>query len=373
MSSEQIHVGVVLMNLGGPTSSEAVKPFLYNLFSDTDIIKLGGGRIQERLARSISKHRSPKVAAIYEKINGCPKGCMGSKYCPNRNRHAVSDACSPINSLTEAQRRALEKNLNAEHSDVAFTVYTAMRYWIPFTETIINEMREDGITHTVFLPLYPHFSWTTTGSSFRDWEQVKKKQQAEGKSFPWTEYHIRNYHLNEWYVKAVNERIDAALASLENDDRMRTHLVFSAHGTPLSEVRSGDPYTREIAETVKAVMAQRTDAEEYWLGFQSRVGLAKWTQPNTAELMKRLCSYGIKNFVMIPIAFVTDHIETFYELNIELREDLEQEGYEVENLVVTEGLNDHPYFIRALSEEVSRQIGHMLPQPQNNVDIDSVS
>ncbi len=372
MSSEQIRIGVVLMNLGGPTSPEAVKPFLYNLFSDTDIIKLGGGRVQEGLARTISKFRSPKVAENYKKINGCPNGCMGSKYCPNRNDKKASKACSPINSLTEAQRRALEKLLNDEYPEVSFKAYTAMRYWIPFADAIMDEMREDGITHTVFLPLYPHFSWTTTGSSFRDWDQVKAKQKNEGKAFPWKEYHIRNYHLNESYLDAINQRIDEVLSSL-TVDRTRIHLVFSAHGTPIAEVESGDPYTKEIEETVKAVMARRPENETYWLSFQSRVGPAKWTQPNTVDLVKRLCDYGIKNFVMIPIAFVTDHIETLSELNIELREDLEKEGHEIENLVVMPGLNDHPDFIAALSQEVVHQIGHLLPEVHNKIKTSSVS
>jgi len=373
MSSEQIRIGVVLMNLGGPTSAEAVKPFLYNLFSDTDIIKLGGGRVQEGLARTISKFRSPKVAENYKKINGCPNGCMGSKYCPNRKDKKIADACSPINNLTEAQRRALEKHLSSEYPEVPFKVYTAMRYWIPFADTIMDEMREDGITHTVFLPLYPHFSWTTSGSSFRDWEQVKHKQKEAGKTHPWSEYHIRNYHLNESYLQAINQRIDEALATLDDVDRSRIHLVFSAHGTPVSEVESGDPYTKEIEETVKAVMATRPEKETYWLSYQSRVGPAKWTQPNTVDLVKRLCDYGIKNFVMIPIAFVTDHIETLSELNIELREDLESEGYKIENLTVMPGLNDHPDFIAALSQEVIHQIGHLLPESQNKINTSSVS
>src|SRR5699024_7254878 len=130
-------------------------------------------------------------------------------------------------------------------------------------------------------------------------------------------------------------------------------------GTPKLEVRSGDPYTDEIRQTMEAVMQMRGYDHEYWLGFQSKVGPQKWTQPNTAELVKRHLQYGIKNFLMIPIAFVTDHIETLYELGMELNGDLEEEGFTFESYGVTKGLNDHPAFIKALADEAKKRISHL--------------
>ena len=351
-----MRLGVVLMNLGGPTSEESLRTFLYNLFKDTDIIKLGGGVAQELLARGISKFRSPKVAKEYKKINACPNGCTGSKYCLNRENKVVSTCCSPINPLTERQRRGLEKALKQEMAGEFVKVYTAMRYWRPFAHHILDEMREDEIDHVVLLPLYPQFSWTTSGSSFRDWENVKNDQIKEGKKADWKEFHVKNYHLNGTYLDALNTRIEEALGRLDEDTRAKTHLIFSAHGTPLAEVESGDPYTKHIEETVQAIMARPDRTEQYWLSYQSRVGPAKWTQPNTEDLVLRLMDYGIKNILMIPVAFVTDHIETLCELNMELRETIEEEGFHVETLNVTEGLNDHPLFIQALLEEVKRQI-----------------
>tara|TARA_R100001143_G_scaffold63596_2_gene73260 strand:+ start:9015 stop:10130 length:1116 start_codon:yes stop_codon:yes gene_type:complete len=354
-------IGVVLMNLGGPTHEDNVRIFLKNLFSDEDIIKLGGGVGQNLFAKAISKFRAPYVAKDYKEINGCPKGCTGSKHCLNRKNKVVSECCSPINGLTELQRRTLEKYCKEILPEYEVKVYTCMRYWLPFADTIMDDLLEDGITHTILMPLYPQFSWTTTGSSFRDWENVLKEKFPDGNK-PWKEFHVKNYHLNESYLQAVNSRIDEALNEMDPDTRRKTHLVFSAHGTPLLEVRSGDPYTVEIKETMEAVMARREENNSYWLSFQSRVGPQKWTQPNTEELINRHLEYGIKNFLMVPIAFVTDHIETLYELGVELVENMEEEGFEFESYKVTKGLNDHPDFIKALAEEALNCLKHEIPE-----------
>ncbi|MGM0587213.1 MAG: ferrochelatase [Bacteroidota bacterium] len=357
--NSEMRLGIVLMNLGGPTHENNVRDFLYNLFRDEDIIKLGGGFWQNQFAKIISKFRAPNVAEDYKEINGCPKGCTGNKHCFNRKNKEVSTCCSPINGLTERQRRALEKSLKKELPDQFVKVYTCMRYWLPFADTTMEDMKEDGITHAVMVPLYPQFSWTTTGSSFRDWETVRNDKFGE--ELPWEEYYVKNYHLNENYLQSMNERIDEALAAMDDDTRQKTHLIFSAHGTPLLEVESGDPYTVEIKETMEAVMDRRERQEDYWLGFQSKVGPQKWTQPNTVDLVMRHAEYGIKNILLVPIAFVTDHIETLYELGVELEEELEEEGYEMENIAVMPGINDHPKYIQALQEEVFNKIEHLVP------------
>jgi len=350
-------LGIVLMNLGGPTHEDNVPIFLKNLFQDEDIIKLGGGSTQKLFAKIISKFRAPSVAEDYKQINGCPKGCTGNKHCYNRKNKEVSTCCSPINGLTESQRRGLEKYFSKILPHVDVRVYTCMRYWLPFADTIMDDMLEDEITHAVMMPLYPQFSWTTTGSSFRDWENVEKEKFGK-QGTPWKQFHVKNYHRNESYLQSINNRIDEALEEMDEETRQKTHFIFSAHGTPLLEVRSGDPYTVEIKETMEAVMERREEKHSYWLGFQSRVGPQKWTQPNTEALVRRHLQYGIKNFLMIPIAFVTDHIETLFELSVELVEDLEEEGYEFESMKVMKGLNDHPLYIKALAEETLRVLSH---------------
>ena len=348
------------MNLGGPTGPDAVRPFLYNLFRDEDIIKIGGGRLQNFFAKTIAKFRAPGIADDYREINGCPNGCTGNRHCPNRQNRVVSEGCSPINGLTESQRRGLEKHFKSVLPDHEVRVYTCMRYWIPFADTTMDDMVSDGITHAVLMPLYPQFSWTTTGSSFRDWEQHRRKKFGE--ETPWKEFHVKNYYRNPRYLKALNSRIDESLQSLDRETRSKTHLIFSAHGTPLLEVRSGDPYTGEIEATMEAVMEMRDRDESYWLGYQSKVGPQKWTQPNTVDLVKRHIEYGIRNFLMIPIAFVTDHIETLYELGVELKEELEEENYEFENITVMNGINDHPDYLQALADEAIYKLRHLLPE-----------
>ncbi len=358
MQPSQKRIGVVLMNLGGPNREKNVRPFLKNLFADEDIIKMGGGTIQKNFAKIIAKYRAPNVAEDYKKISGCPRGCTGNRHCINRKEKTVSTCCSPINGLTEQQRRTLEKRLKGDLSDHPVKVYTCMRYWIPSAETTMQDMVEDEITHAVMVPLYPQFSWTTTGSGFRDWETQRKK--TFGETTPWKEFHVKNYHLNANYLQAINSRIDEALGDMDEETHNKTHLIFSAHGTPMLEVRSGDPYTVEVKETMEKIMDMRGRNESYWLAFQSRVGPQKWTQPNTAELVERHLQYGIKNFLMIPIAFVTDHIETLYELGMELPGDLEEEGYAFENYQVTKGINDHPEYITALADEVKERLSHVL-------------
>lgn len=336
-------LGVVLLNLGGPTSAAACKPFLYNLFTDPDIIKLGGGFWQRQLARLISNRRGPKIAEKYAEINICTAGCNGNAHC--ENKASGSPCCSPLNPLTEQQRAALEQHLRGSVSAELVRVYAAMRYWEPFTATTLADLKADGITHVVLLPLYPQFSWTTTGSSLREWHTQMPNPT-------WQQSIVRNYHLAPSFLEAFSERIDEALARFPEANRSSVQLVFSAHGTPLAEVRSGDPYTREIEATVAALMQLRGYDRPHWLSYQSRVGPAKWTQPNTEDLVKRLLAYGVNRLLLVPIAFVTDHIETLMELNTELREDVA--GMGLQQLEVTEGLNNHPLFILALAEQVHR-------------------
>lgn len=367
MSNKPLNIGVVLMNLGGPTAEDNIKDFLYNLFADEDIIKLGGGFFQDKLAKLISRIRSKKIVDNYREINYCTKGCTGSKYCFNRQNKVVSTCCSPINGLTELQRRTLEKYFKKNHPEHNFKVYTCMRYWLPFASQIMDEIREDGMEHVVLLPLYPQFSWTTSGSSFRDWENEKIEQKAWKKNNDWSEYVVKDYHLNPDYLNALNDRINETLDKFDDKERNQVHLVFTAHGTPIAEVESGDPYTRQINETVEAIMNLRGRDIPYWVGFQSRVGPQKWTQPNTEDLVFRLIRYGIKHMVMIPVAFVTDHIETAMELDIELREAIEEENLHIEKLEVMPGLNDHPLFIKALADQALNQLDHILQSETSKI------
>lgn len=302
---------VVLLNLGGPDSLEAVQPFLENLFNDPDIFKLP---FQKSLARFISKKRAPKVEKQYEKIGGK----------------------SPIGMWTEKQRQMLENKLREINSDT--DVYVAMRYWKPLTNETANEIEKNNYSKIILLPLYPHYSISTTGSSFNEWRRYYKGNVNT--------VFIDSYFENELYIKALNERIDKSLLKFPEGKRKNVHLVFSAHGTPVSYVRRGDPYSNHIKKTISAVMKARN--EESSLCFQSKVGPAKWLEPSTPDKIKELSAQGKEDLLIIPISFVSDHIETEFELGIEYRKTALECG--IKNYVVMEGLNDSQTFVNALCE-----------------------
>ena len=304
---------VALFNLGGPDSLDAIQPFLYNLFSDPDIFKIPIG--QKFFASIISKRRAPNVKEEYELIGGK----------------------SPINEWTEKQRSMLENELRKDGKDI--DVYTVMRYWNPITKDVVPEIEKRNYDKIVMLPLYPHYSITTTGSSFNEWNRHYKGDQNKL-------IYIKDYYLNKLYIKALNERIDQTLEKFPEDVRDQVQLVFSAHGTPISLVKKGDPYSKQIKETVNAVMKMRNNSHEFHLCYQSKVGPVKWLEPATDTMIEELAEKGKKHLLIIPISFVSDHVETLFELDIEYREDADKNN--IENYIVMEGLNDSATFVEAL-------------------------
>lgn len=302
---------VVLFNLGGPDSLDAVQPFLFNLFSDPDIFKIPFG--QKLFANLISKNRAPKVKEEYKLVGGK----------------------SPINEWTELQRKNLEESLKSSAYDM--DVYVAMRYWNPLTEETVKKVESMNYDKIVMLPLYPHYSITTTGSSFNEWKRWYKGDKSKL-------VYIEEYYLNDIYIKAINERIDEALKKFTFADEVQ--LVFSAHGTPVSLVKKGDPYSHQIEDTVEAVVKARNYSHKHHLCFQSKVGPMKWLEPSTDKMIEKLASESKYHLLIIPISFVSDHVETLFELNIEYRHIAD--NCNIERYIVMEGLNDSPTFIEAL-------------------------
>ncbi len=328
-------IAVVLFNLGGPDRIEDIEPFLYNLFMDPVIIDLPfGGIFRHWLSRLISSRRSKKVAHDYEKIGGG----------------------SPINRLTRDQAAALETLLNrcfSEALGVQFRTYIAMRYSSPTTEEAAEQMAADGVSKVILLPLYPHYSKTTTGSSLVYWWMLENN----GEISQWPTSYVYEYAAHPGLVGAISERIDEALARFPKAARDDVQLVFSAHGTPLYEMKKRrDPYCCLIHSTVDQVMRRRKNDLPFHVAFQSKVGPAEWLTPSTPDKLKELGAAGHKSVLIVPVAFVTDHIETAYELDIQVR--AEARGYGIENFEVTAGLNTHPLFIETLAEAaVSRLQG----------------
>jgi ferrochelatase len=325
-------IGVILHNLGGPTSLDAIRPFLTNLFLDPEIIRIPLPGILGRLfprrlfAEFVARRRTPKVRPNYEMIGGK----------------------SPLLERSVEQARALEAELNRRFAGTAeFTVKLGMRYWHPFTSETADELRREGIKDIFLLPLYPQYSRTTTGSSFKEWRDLHRSRYARA----FRVKSVKDYHLQRSYIDAINDRIDATLRDrFSEEERRGLHILFSAHGTPIADVEAGDPYSKQIAATVAEVMRARGDDYPHHLSFQSRVGPVKWLEPYTQDMLARLGAEGVRSLLVVPIAFVTDHIETLHELDIELRHVAVEAG--ITKYEVMYALNDSPRFISALAEVI---------------------
>jgi ferrochelatase len=320
-------VGVVMMNVGGPAALEDVKPFLYNLFMDPALLDVPlGTRLRHWLCKTVAHVRAKSVTDDYEMIGGG----------------------SPINRLTREQARGLQRHLNDVYgrpSGVEFRTYTAMRYWHPFSEEAAAEMEADGVDRVVLLPLYPQWSKTTSGSSVAYWKALEET----GEIPTWPTTSVYEYAANPKYVQAVSERIDEALQRFPSSVRPDVHLLFSAHGTPLREMTERqDPYCCLVHSTVQQVMALRSGDRSFHTAFQSKVGPSEWLSPSTPQTVDALAEQGARGVLVVPIAFVTDHIETSYELDIEMRERAAAAG--ISHFEVTSGLNSHPLLLEALGE-----------------------
>lgn len=320
-------VGVVLLNLGGPDTLDAIEPFLNNLFNDVDIIDFPGSFLIRRwLAKQISTRRAPKVAEQYKKIGGG----------------------SPLKAHTLRQAEFLEAELNGHFPT---KVYTAMRYWTPFTQDALDAIERDGINRVVLLPLYPQFSKATTESSLKEWKR-QLQQRPNLRDLDWTL--IAQYYDFPPYIDAFVERIEQGLERFPKEKREQVHLVFSAHGTPMKVVRQGDPYSHQIAETVNEVIKRGGFPHDWSLCYQSKVGPQKWLTPSTPDTIEELAGRGVKQMLVVPIAFASDHLETLFELGIEYRKLADKAG--VEQYEVTTGLNDSAKFIDALAQLVVAEV-----------------
>ncbi|MDJ0743803.1 MAG: ferrochelatase [Xenococcaceae cyanobacterium MO_167.B27] len=319
-------VGVLLLNLGGPDKIEDVRPFLYNLFSDPEIIRLPVKILQKPLAWLISTLRAKKSQENYSEIGGG----------------------SPLREITEAQAEALEVKL-AELEQSA-KVYIGMRYWHPFTEEAIAKIKQDGIEQLVILPLYPQFSISTSGSSFRVLEEMWETDTTL-KNVKYTL--IPSWFNNPQYLRAMADLIAQELDKFENPEA--AHVFFSAHGVPMSYVEeAGDPYQKEIEECTRLIMETLGRSNKHTLAYQSRVGPVEWLQPYTEDALQELAAQGIKDLVVVPISFVSEHIETLQEIDIEYREIAEEAG--IENFHRVPALNTHPGFINSLAELVIKSL-----------------
>jgi len=323
----QTRTAVVLMNLGGPDSLEAVEPFLFNLFADPDIFRLPLGFLtQKPFARLISRRRTPEARHNYAAIGGK----------------------SPLLDNTRLQARALAESLRA-HGD--YEVFVCMRYWHPLSDAVVAELKQHHIGQVLLLPLYPQYSRTTTGSSVNDF----RRACARAGYRPDVRL-VREWPVQEDYIAAIASCIEAEAGKLPESDPGRVALLFSAHGLPKKIVAQGDPYQRQIEQTYEAVRS-RLGFPDTTLCYQSRVGPLEWLRPYTEDVIREKGAAGCRQMLVYPIAFVSDHSETLYELGIQYAELAHAAG--IVHYRVVPALNDHPLLIRALTTLV-RQGGEPL-------------
>eukprot|EP00775_Hariotina_reticulata_P003345 gene3345-3621_t len=327
MKLDRAKNGVLLLNLGGPETLDDVRPFLYNLFADPDIIRLPSALqfLQPILANIIATLRAPKSSEGYAAIGGG----------------------SPLRRITDEQAQALAKALQARGLDAE--VYVAMRYWHPYTEEALQHVIRDGIQNLVILPLYPQFSISTSGSSLRLLEHLFKNDPVL--------QNLKHTVIPSWYQRPgyVGAMVDLIEAELDKfDDPAQVNVFFSAHGVPKSYViEAGDPYKEEMEECVGLIMAElqrRGRGNQHTLAYQSRVGPVEWLQPYTDDSIRELGQAGVQSLLAVPISFVSEHIETLEEIDMEYRELALESG--VKRWGRVPALNTNPRFIEDLADAV---------------------
>ena len=315
--------GILLLNLGGPDTLDAVRPFLTRLFTDREIIKLPGGSIgQAVIGRIIAMSRTKEVQENYEKIGGG----------------------SPIVCWTTLQGRGIVERLRARGHDVEFAM--AMRYWNPTTDEALDTLGRAGVERLVSLTLYPHYSLATTGSSVAELLRVMKRR---GTKLPLER--IDQWYDHPGYLDALALRAKEALAQFPPG--VIPTILVSAHGLPKHFIEAGDPYCDHIRATMEGVLARLPDLP-HTLGYQSRVGPVEWIGPSTDETITRLAREGVKDLLVLPISFVSDHVETLYEVDLLYGDQARALG--ITNFRRVESLNDFPPFLDALADIVAARL-----------------
>ncbi|CAN6195461.1 unnamed protein product [Urochloa humidicola] len=298
-------IGVLLLNLGGPETLDDVQPFLFNLFADPDIIRLPRlfRFLQRPLAKLISTFRAPKSKEGYASIGGG----------------------SPLRKITDEQANALKIAL--EKKNLHANIYVGMRYWYPFTEEAIDQIKKDKITKLVVLPLYPQYSISTSGSSIRVLQNIVKEDSYFA-GLPISI--IESWYQRDGYVKSMADLIEKELSAFSNPKEVM--IFFSAHGVPLTYVEDvGDPYKDQMEDCIALIMGElrsRGILNSHTLAYQSRVGPVQWLKHYTDEVLVELGQKGVKSLLAVPVSFVSEHIETLEEIDMEYKELALESGIE---------------------------------------------
>jgi ferrochelatase len=321
-------VAVLLLNMGGPATVADIRPFLANLFSDRDIIKLPGGPLlQAPLARLIARLRAPRVAPHYEAIGGG----------------------SPILKFTLDQARALERVLDRVlDRRTGARCFVGMRYSEPTIEDALRGAMEAEPELIVVLPLFPHYSRATTGSVMNELERARQRLKVSVRL-----HRIESYPEQPSYLAALAETIQDALSCFTPSERPLVRLIFSAHSLPARFIEEGDPYVSQLQKTVRG-LERIIELPPWQLCFQSRSGPVRWLAPTTQATLAGLLASGCRHLVMVPISFVSDHLETLHEMDMLYMDQARAAGA---RLVRAPALNDRSRFIEALAALVQNEAG----------------
>ncbi len=320
--SDSQPTALILLNMGGPDSLKAVEPFLYNLFSDRELIQLpAGALLQKPFAKMISKRRAKKVVENYRKIGGK----------------------SPLLDWTRKQAEGLAARLGDNVKP-----YVIMRYWHPRAEEVLTQIKAAGIENAIVLSMYPHYTRATTGSSINDFKR------AAAKVYPALNYRlIEEWHDWPGYLDALSHRVNEGLDWFHDLMRSEVQILFSAHALPQKFIDQGDPYQQQVETTVRGVM-ERVGDYGWSIAYQSRSGPVEWMSPGTDDALRDLAEAGHRAVMIVPISFVSDHIETLEEIDIQYHILATDLG--IVNFGRAPSLNDHDDFLDGLAGLVKDRI-----------------
>jgi ferrochelatase len=314
-------IAVLLFNLGGPETLADVKPFLYRLFSDPEIIPITWTPLRKFVAYAIAATRKKKSQSYYKKIGGG----------------------SPLRRLTEEQAAALEAELKSRNRDAR--TYVGMVTSPPFLEDAINRIAQAGPDVVVILPLFPQYSYTTTRGALKTLREIIDSRPAVKRlDVRW----IESWGDHPSYIDAFAKAIERELARYPTPAHV--HILFSAHSIPEKKVQEGDPYLDQTRTSVERIMDRLGRENPYQLSFQSKIGPVKWLSPMTNDVIVDLGRKGTRDVLVVPISFVSEHIETLYELDILYADVARNAG--VSNFRRVPALNSDAPFIRALADIV---------------------
>ena len=313
--------GVLLFNLGGPEKLADVRPFLYNLFSDPEIIRVKFSPLRKAIAFTIATLRHKKSEGYYRQIGGG----------------------SPLRRLTEEQAQALQEELHRRGHQIE--TFVGMCTWNPFLDEALARVATRNLDRLVILPLFPQFSVTTTGGGFAALRGLIDRRPAVRKlDIQW----VRSWQDQPTYIESFVGAIQRELTKFASPSKAL--LLFSAHSIPESYVKNGDPYLDQTKQSIELIMDRLGRQNAYELSFQSKIGPVRWLAPSTNDTIIDLGKRGVHDVLVIPISFVSEHIETLYELDILYKHVAEDAG--ITNFKRVPALNSDPAFIRALAEIV---------------------